>query len=169
MYLFHTIDHTVSSTTNHDNFKTHHAEVTKWEHFPRNWLFVRWIQRPAVDSHRKCQWHGALMFSLICTWVNNRDAGDLRCRRAHYDVTVTVQAHETQFITIYNNTGERNHMRMGYSRWIPSMRTVRILSLLKWNYEHNFIYKLNRAYVCLRHVDNATSPTKAQTGMLSRQ
>ena len=32
------------------------------------------------------------MFSLICAWtngrVNNRDAGDLRRHRAHYDVTV---------------------------------------------------------------------------------
>ena len=32
------------------------------------------------------------MFSLICTWINgwanNRDAGDLRPHRAHYDVTV---------------------------------------------------------------------------------
>ena len=38
------------------------------------------------------QWRGALMFSLICPWmndwVNNRDAGDLRRRRTHYDVTV---------------------------------------------------------------------------------
>ena len=34
-----------------------------------------------------CQWRGALMFSFICAWtngwVNNRDAGDLRCHRAH--------------------------------------------------------------------------------------
>ena len=32
------------------------------------------------------------MFSLICawtnSWVNNRDAGDLRCYWAHYDITV---------------------------------------------------------------------------------
>ena len=28
------------------------------------------------------------MFSLLC--VNNRDAGDLRRRRPHYDVTVMV-------------------------------------------------------------------------------
>ena len=38
------------------------------------------------------QWRGALMFSLICAymngWVNNGEAGDLRCHRAHYDVTV---------------------------------------------------------------------------------
>ena len=42
-------------------------------------------------SH-KGQWHGALMFSLICAWinrwVNNRQAGDLRRHRAHYDVNV---------------------------------------------------------------------------------
>ena len=34
------------------------------------------------------------MFSFICAWingwVNNRDAGDLRRHRAHYDVTVIV-------------------------------------------------------------------------------
>ena len=38
------------------------------------------------------QWSGALMFSFICVWINgwvhNREAGDLRGYRAHYDVTV---------------------------------------------------------------------------------
>ena len=37
----------------------------------------------------------ALMFSFICawinSWVNNREAGDLRRNRAHYDVTVMVR------------------------------------------------------------------------------
>ena len=46
-----------------------------------------------VNSPRhKGQWRGALMFSLICAWindwVNNREAGDLRRRRGHYDVKV---------------------------------------------------------------------------------
>ena len=40
----------------------------------------------------ECQWRGALMFSLICGWingwVNNGEADDLRRHRAHYDVTV---------------------------------------------------------------------------------
>ena len=44
------------------------------------------------NSPHKGQWHGALMFSLICAWindwVNNREAGDLRRHRAHYDVRV---------------------------------------------------------------------------------
>ena len=40
----------------------------------------------------KGQWRGALMFSLICVWingwVNNRKAGDLRRYRIHHDVIV---------------------------------------------------------------------------------
>ena len=40
----------------------------------------------------KGQWRGALMFSLIFTringWVNNREAGDLRRFRAHYNFNV---------------------------------------------------------------------------------
>ena len=43
---------------------------------------------------------GALMFSLICVWiigwVNNREAGDLRRYRAHYDVSV-MQCHEGEW------------------------------------------------------------------------
>ena len=55
-------------------------------------LFVRGIHRSPVNSPHKGQWRGALIFSLICAWingwVNNREAGDLRRLRAHYDVTV---------------------------------------------------------------------------------
>ena len=44
------------------------------------------------DSQHRGQWRGALMLSFICVWingwVNNREAGDLRRCRAHYDVTV---------------------------------------------------------------------------------
>ena len=45
-----------------------------------------------VNSPQKGQWRGALIFSLICVWingwVNNREAGDLRRYRAHGDVIV---------------------------------------------------------------------------------
>ena len=45
-----------------------------------------------VNSPHKCQWRGALMFTLICArindWVNNREAGDLRRHRGHYDVNI---------------------------------------------------------------------------------
>ena len=48
--------------------------------------------RSPVNYPQKGQWRGALMFSFICVWINggvkNREAGDLRRHRAHYDVTV---------------------------------------------------------------------------------
>ena len=53
---------------------------------------MRGIHRSPVNSPHKGQWRGALMFSLICAWingwVNNREAVDLRRHRAHYGVTV---------------------------------------------------------------------------------
>ena len=75
-----------------------HDDVIKWKHFPRNWPFVRGIHRSPVNSSHKGQWRGALMFSLICVWindwVNNREAGDLRHYRAHYDVFVMEDLNE---------------------------------------------------------------------------
>ena len=69
-----------------------HDDVIKWKHFPHYWPFVREIHRSPVNFPHKGQWRGALMFTLICArmngWVNNREAGDLRRYRVHYDVIV---------------------------------------------------------------------------------
>ena len=69
-----------------------HDDFIKCKHFPRNWPFVWGIHRSTVNSSHKCQWRGALIFSLICVWINdwvkNREACDLRHYRAHYDVIV---------------------------------------------------------------------------------
>ena len=74
------------------NIRLFHNDVIRWKPFPRYWPFVREIHRSPVNSPHKGQWCGALMFSLICAWingwVNNREAGDLRRHRTHYDVTV---------------------------------------------------------------------------------
>ena len=79
----------------------YHDDVIKWKHFPRYWPFAREIHRSPVNSPHKGQWRGALMFSLIWVWmndwVNNREAGDLRRDRAHFDVTVM---HHITFIGI---------------------------------------------------------------------
>ena len=70
-------------------------DVIKWKHFPRYWSFVRGIHRPPVNSPHKGQWRGALLFSMICVWingwVNNREAGDLRRHNTHYDAVVMVE------------------------------------------------------------------------------
>ena len=71
-----------------------HDDIIIWKHFPHYWPFVWGIHHSLVNSPHKGQWCGALMFSLIYawtnSWTNNRDAGDLRCHRAHYDVTVMI-------------------------------------------------------------------------------
>ena len=71
---------------------TVHDDVIKWKHFPHYWPFVRGIHRWPMNSPHKGQRRGALVFSLICAWINawanNREAVDLRRHRAHYDVTV---------------------------------------------------------------------------------
>ena len=81
-----------------------HDDVIKWKHFPRYWPFVRGIHRSPVNFPHKGQWRGALVFSLNCQlcvwingWVNNREAGDLRRYRAHYDVIVTHSQYKYKF------------------------------------------------------------------------
>ena len=64
-----------------------------WRHQMETFSALLAICAVPGESPHKGQWRRALMFSLICiwinSWVNNREAGDLRCYRAHYDVTVT--------------------------------------------------------------------------------
>ena len=71
---------------------TSHDDVIKWKHFPRYWHFVRGIHRSPVNFPHKGHWREALMLSLVCEWiddlVNNRETGDLKRHRAHYDVIV---------------------------------------------------------------------------------
>ena len=72
--------------------KSLHDDVIKWKHFPRYWPYVRGIHQSPVNSPHRGQWRGTLMFSLICAringWVNNREAGEWRHNRVHYDVIV---------------------------------------------------------------------------------
>ena len=53
---------------------------------------MRGIHRSPVNSPHKGQWRGALMFSLICAWMNGwvniGEAGDLRRHRIYHDVIV---------------------------------------------------------------------------------
>ena len=74
------------------------AVMSWWRHqmetFPHDWPLVRGIHRLPVTGEFPSQRPVTrdLMFSLICAWiigwVNNREAGDLRRHRAHYDVIV---------------------------------------------------------------------------------
>ena len=75
--------------------KITHDDIIKWKHFPCYWPFVGGIHQSLVNSPHKGQWCGALMFSLICAWINgwinNHEAGHLRCHHAHYDAIVMMK------------------------------------------------------------------------------
>ena len=72
---------------------------TWWRHQmePFSALLAICARNSPVNYPHKGQWRGALMFSLICAWLNgcvsNREAGDLRRFRAHYDVIVMNDMH----------------------------------------------------------------------------
>ena len=69
---------TVSNFSNHD-------DIIKWKHFPCYSPFVRAIYLSPVNSLHKGQWRGALVYSLICTWingwVNNHEALKSQCHK----------------------------------------------------------------------------------------
>ena len=71
-----------------------HCACTIWRHQMETFsaLLAICAGNFLVNSPHKGQWRGTLMFSLICArincWVNNREAGDFRRHRAHYDVIV---------------------------------------------------------------------------------
>ena len=77
-----------------DCFTTSRGPFSWWRHQMETFsaLLAICTGNSPVNSLHKGQWRGALMFSLICAringWVNNRDAGDLRRHRTHYDVIV---------------------------------------------------------------------------------
>ena len=69
-----------------------HDDVIKWKHFSALLAICAGNSPVPVNSPHKGQWRGPLMFSFIYAWindwVNNREAGDLRHQRGHYDIIV---------------------------------------------------------------------------------
>ena len=123
-----------------------HDDVMKWKHFPRHWPFVLGIHRSPVNSPHKGQWRGALMFSLICVWINgwvkNREAGDLRRHRAHYDVIVIVWTDSLLHVPLSQlrgiNTQDRGIQRPQFIvSFAQSNSTIEII-LLIFRAAHNF-------------------------------
>ena len=106
-------------------------DVIKWKHFPRYWPLVRGIRRSPVNSPHKGQWRRALKSSLICVWindwVNNRDAGDLRCHHAHHDVTVLYGCNWHYQVTTKCNTTQ---LYMQLFRWASIYIGIVILNHL---------------------------------------
>ena len=108
---------------------TSHNDVIKWMHCPRYWPFVRGIHRSTGNSPHKGQWRGALIFSLICAWLNgwtnNRDGGDLRRHRAPLDVIVV-----TYLLRIISTKWWEMQITIYFTSKQPSIsRNIHILSV----------------------------------------
>ena len=128
---------------NRSKYTLWHYDVIQWKHFLRYW---------PVNSPHKGQWRWPLMFSLICAWLNcygnNREAGDLRRHRTHYDVTLMV-LHECDYLsmptccrclitTVDQETGKK------HSRQKP-LRDLRqwvylLIMMTKWKHMFFFTY-----------------------------
>ena len=110
--------------------------------FPHYWPFVRGIHQSPVNSPHKGQWRRALMFSLICVWingyVNNRKAGDLRCYSAHYDVTLmllgntVMSQHPCYYSSIKPRISSMNVIKTGCVSLAGEGRSLECLSVLQF-------------------------------------
>ena len=136
-----------------------HDDVIKWKHFLLCWSFVRGIHRWPVNSPHKCQWRGALMFSLICAWingwVNSRKAGDLRHHRAHYDVIV-MRTHMTRLTYMTRQLGihvwvcVHDHLFVyaWLNNYVHMINWICIITV--WAYIHVYLIM----YICIHNFDH---------------
>ena len=117
-----------------------HDDIIKWKHFLRYWPFVWGIHRSPVNSPHKGQWRGALMFSLICAWLNEWtivrlviwDATalimtSLKC----YDVIAQVLLERDGII--YHTMVIWPHVCLGMPRWVMCIRETVKIAAKKFN------------------------------------
>ena len=119
-----------------------HDDFIKWKHFPCYWPFVQGIHWSPVNSPHKGEWRKALMFSLMCawmnSWVNNGEAGDLRCHCTHYDILQHVpdsvhgnlwncsQVNATEHLWWLVNIGSGNGLMPSGNKPLPELMFTQI-------------------------------------------
>ena len=104
----------------------------------RYWPFVWGIHRSPVKSPHKGQWRRALMFCFfICAWingwVNNREAGDLRRHRAHYDVIIM-----EIFDPCYSDVHCPVKFLSTVDKWVKNVPGVDNVQSTNWHYKQHY-------------------------------
>ena len=94
---FHRTSNRENPWSGYRDMDSAHDDVIKWKHFPHYWPFAWGIHRSPVNSLHKGQWRRALMFSLICIWINGCKGskqlwGWWFQMLSHYDVIVMKSA-----------------------------------------------------------------------------
>ena len=107
--------------------ETRFSMNTWWRHQMETFsaLLAICVGNSPMNSPNKGQWRGALMFSLICAWINGRvnngETGDLRRHCAHYDLTVMILRRCSCDITCRNQYGYAvqltDYSDVDYTRW----------------------------------------------------
>ena len=145
-----------------------HDDVIKWKRFPCRWLFVRGIHRSPVNSPHKGQWRGALMFSLICIWINgwinNREAGDLRRYRARYDVIVMALLGQ---VTIYSLLFKVQGVVIPWMSYLPCYSDSDFDNRFRWCSRRQYylewgLLNLHHIFIINKHCILHNPPDKAQ-------
>ena len=100
--------------------------------------------RSPVNSPQKGQWRGALIFSLICACingeVNNREAGDSRRNRAHYDVIVMTWTKSTD---INRNIFGDHDVKITFVRYFRYRTVINDIAKRLWYWAHFFLIHMN--------------------------
>ena len=122
-----------------------HDDVIKWKHFPRYWPFVRGSPvNGEFPAQRTVTRNFDVFFDLRLNkrWVNNREAGDLRRHRAHYDVIVMsiyiyIYMAASSFINIDsgNDMASNRPSNRQDQCWLPGKWTIG--DKLQWNFNQN--------------------------------
>ena len=120
-------------------------DVIMWKHFLCYWPFVRGFHRSPLNSPHKGEWRGALMFSLIQSWVNdwinNREAGDLKRHCAHYDITVMLWLFHCMMGIPIHNTKSYSFKWQSHIKSCPGAHFVNNFSIviqIRWKIQFSF-------------------------------
>ena len=123
-----------------DGIATNHDDIIKWKHFSATLACVRGIHRSSVNFPHKGQWRGALMFPLVCAWINgcgnSRGTGDLRYPRAHYVVTVmwcwAISTHHEDYRVTHVSMNIASMSVFLNNHFWPDVQ-IKIVNELLWN------------------------------------